>query len=653
MMTSKNMNCKPQQRLFRVFCVLCAFWLLASCASEQKRVPARVADKNTVPPEVAVEIFELEPEKRQASVEVLDQRPSDTQEIKLEPWKLLAKAKQVSGPQRYDMMLDAAEQFLEKRYLSTAIDVLNDLNTQALAPDQKHSQRLLTARHALLSNDIDRAIQLLNASKGALYSVDTVLKRRWLSLDISVSHQQGAYLREVESRILLDSLLDRPLSNQRQIIQAIQAHPQSFKAVLLQPASYLSGWVELAALLGRSPPDSKQLSDWQFRHSKHTARVQSLRLAVSRRNISNKVALILPMSSSLGEPSLAFLKGFRAAEKDAGKINASVVYDIGSEAAFASLYYKRALADGADFIIGPLGKKNVEALIFELNQPNIKRVPTIILGDLTGQLADVSSLWGLALAPEQDAQAVAERAVKNGYRHALVLQKNNPWGRRVSAAFKQAFIARGGKVVGSQSFEPSSSNHSVSIKNLLSINASDVRHRRLQSVLGQKIKSSVRRRDDVDFIFIAGSANDARRLVPLVKFYRAHDLPLFATSGAHSGAFDKFKDQDLNGLVFPDLPWVMSKLKSKLVKQQQPSNILTVAPSSENLSLPYQRQVFNRLYALGYAAFELIPQLGLSSSDSRARLDTKTMQLYLGEKSNLLHKVAWGKYTSNGVKSVQ
>jgi hypothetical protein len=63
-----------------------------------------------------------------------------------------------------------------------------------------------------------------------------------------------------------------------------------------------------------------------------------------------------------------------------------------------------------------------------------------------------------------------------------------------------------------------------------------------------------RRRADIDFIFIAARAPQARLIAAQFRFYRADDLPIYATSSAYDGTVDL----DVRGLRFCDVPAVVN-----------------------------------------------------------------------------------------------
>ena len=104
------------------------------------------------------------------------------------------------------------------------------------------------------------------------------------------------------------------------------------------------------------------------------------------------------------------------------------------------------------------------------------------------------------------------------------------------------------------------------------------------------------RRQDVDLIFVATNSSNGRQIMPQLKFFGAADLPTYSTSAIwDDGAADA---DDLNGVVFPDSPWV-------------------IAPDSRALAVKnglvrhWGRQALgvSRLYALGYDACQLLPEI--------------------------------------------
>jgi outer membrane PBP1 activator LpoA protein len=91
---------------------------------------------------------------------------------------------------------------------------------------------------------------------------------------------------------------------------------------------------------------------------------------------------------------------------------------------------------------------------------------------------------------------------------------------------------------------------------VLRLSDSRARARRLESALGTSLEFLPRRRGDIGFIFAPAPATTARMLRPQLRFHYAGDIPAYATSDAWEPGLTS--NQDLEGLLFPDMPWVLS-----------------------------------------------------------------------------------------------
>lgn len=351
-----------------------------------------------------------------------------------------------------------------------------------------------------------------------------------------------------------------------------------------------------------------------------------------------RIALLLPLSSPLGRAAEAFQRGFMEAQQRSPQRVEVRVYDTGAEHELASLYYLSAINDGYDMAVGPFGKKSVDALLQSENMA----IPALLIGQLPNDRF-VANAWGLSLSPEYEARVAAERALAQGYTSAAVLHRNNGWGLRIAEAFNQAFQAGGGQVVSQNRFQPGANQASTTIQRLLGLDQSERRHKQLTSALGRSLGFSASRRSDVDVIFYAGNANEARSIVPQLKFFRAHDLPVLATSSAFSGRVEPVTDADLAGLSFPDLPWMLNGLSTGAAGGAQ-------RLQSQARGLPYGGSALDRLYALGKTAFSVIPQVNALTRDSQAQHYGSEMAVRADDWGNLQPILQWAHYSSNGIR---
>lgn len=395
----------------------------------------------------------------------------------------------------------------------------------------------------------------------------------------------------------------------------------------------MRGWYKLA-LLGRDTQTdiSSQLtalSRWRQEWPRHTATnhpPQALRLleqmAAQR---ADRVALLLPLSGPLGSAGRAIRDGFMAAYYTAldngAPAPAVQVYDTGTEQPFEEIY-QNAVDAGAQAVIGPLDKRKVANLLATEKLP----VPTLALnygeeGRLTGDLVQ----FGLAI--EDEARQVAQHAYRQGHRQAMILATDASWGQRGEEAFREEWERLGGSVSVSRTFY-GNSDFSKLVSDALLISDSKARESALRRKLAAPMEFTPRRRGDVDMLFVLSQSQQARQLNPMLTFYYAGDLPIYATSQVFDGNINRTRDRDINGIRFTALPWLFEKdnqTKQSIEKQASP------APA------------FARLYALGADAFRLYPRLPMLRQFPQQRVHGLTGALSLTADGRIVREQMWAR----------
>lgn len=219
-----------------------------------------------------------------------------------------------------------------------------------------------------------------------------------------------------------------------------------------------------------------------------------------------------------------------------------------------------ARAAGAVSIIGPLLREDVIAAAgawSSLTADASTRgggAPTLLALNFlpTEAGAAPAGLLQFGLSPEDEARAIARRASAAGQRRAVALVPAGDWGQRVLRAFREEFEAGGGTLLASRPVQ--GRDQSAAIRAVLGIDASRARHQRLQSLLGSSLVFQPRRRGDVDVLFLPGQPTQVRQLRAQLKFESAGDIPFYSTADAWDGR----ADGDLEGMVFPDMPWMIA-----------------------------------------------------------------------------------------------
>jgi hypothetical protein len=339
------------------------------------------------------------------------------------------------------------------------------------------------------------------------------------------------------------------------------------------------------------------IDQWYQRYSEHPAAAkyaQSL-LDESRRVFiqPKHIALMLPFAGRLEKVAEAIQNGFLYAYyQDPGQLADLEIINASSDPAEFNLQYEQAIQNGADFVVGPLDKDLVDLL----QQRETLDVPTLTLNYGNDQAEARQNLYEFGLRPEDEAVQIADFALAQGRHHALVLVPDTDWGYRLQRAFSKRFESLGGRVVGSNTYPAKKSDYSAPITNLLNLTTSNHRRTILQQTIKEQVKFEARRRQDVDMIFIAANARQARLIKPQLKFHHAQDLPVYATSHISTSNGKATDDRDLDEILFVDIPWMLDNRNN--ADYRQISNYW-----------PDDSRSFSRLFALGIDAYRMIPSL--------------------------------------------
>ncbi|MFQ5993990.1 MAG: penicillin-binding protein activator [Acidiferrobacterales bacterium] len=546
--------------------------------------------------------------------------------------------------ERQTLQLKAVETLVKAGQLHEAREKIEEIKIAALDPNLRARKQIIEAQIASQVGTPEEAIRLLDEVQRARNldpSLLAALYRARADAEVGLGDPIGA----VKNLIVREQYIvgkEAITDNQLQLWEILNSLPRATLKDELRPGTHpvLAGWIELAIEAienaGRAGLLAKSISVWKTTHPGHPA-LESLleQLASAEPGLIGRIeniALLLPLSSSYAIAAEAVRDGFLAmdvANTDPDKPRIRI-YDIGDDPKRAAEFYTQATAEGAQLIIGPLGRDAVEQVV----QQTDLTVPTLLLGH-TG--VNENPLPGYAfqfgLPPEQEARQVAERAYLDGHRQAAVLYPDTGWGKRMLKAFANHWQQLGGILLTTVPYKPNQSDHSGSIKELLNITQSEARKRTLEARLGTRLKFQSRRREDVDFIFLAADAKPGRLIKPQLNFHRGLNIPVYSTSHIFSGKIDRVRDRDLEGIMFGDMPWM-------LVRDGKLEEI------RKNLQgdWPYAHTQLDRLFALGVDSYAIIPYLNRIRSNYAARFSGVTSGLSLGREGRLHRQLLWAKF---------
>jgi outer membrane PBP1 activator LpoA protein len=344
------------------------------------------------------------------------------------------------------------------------------------------------------------------------------------------------------------------------------------------------------------------------------------------------IALILPLTGALASTAEAVRDGFLAGYLKGGSHAPVRLYDSGAASSSAVAAYQQALRDGASFVVGPLRKESVAA-IAALGQPP---APVLALNYLDDSARAPFNFFQFGLAPEDEARAAAEQAVSDGDKRAIALVPQTEWGGRVLAAFDKRLHELGGGVIKSARYKPGAADYSDAIQDLLSLEASKNRHNALTAILGSKTEFEPRRRDDVDFIFIAARPAEGRMIWPQFRFYRANGLPVYATAAIYAGG----SDSELNGIRFCDMPLML----------QSEGDYATLRADVVDLAAAKNQP---RLFAMGFDAYSLVNLIQSGKMQTNTAFPSASGGLQMKANGAITRSLACVQFHDGGLKPLE
>lgn len=546
----------------------------------------------------------------------------------------LALARNQTGKEKQALEILAAGQLIADGNWRQSANILAQM--KPLTDDLSKEKFLLLAKIDLMREKPSSAIAQL-AKIHHVTSLSTYYQIQYHEMLAFAYFITNQFIESVHERMKLEKILPDDLSKTNNRLALWMALTNLSEAEVNIMAAetpddlVLNGWIQLANISQKEYKDPQvMLSDvqsWQNNFPNHPANYILLK---SQSNLTNylfappkKIALLLPLTGALSGPGNAVKDGFIAAmEASSNRYNINVqTYDSNFED--IKSIYNQAIEDGANYIVGPLSKTHV-AEIAKLKHP----VPTLLLNDTN--IKPQPNAYQFGLSPTNEARQVAIKMHRHAKHHVLVIAPNGNWGKDIVDAFSRQFRTDGGQVVETFYFG-SDDDLTTSIRELLHVSANDA-HRKKTTKKDDKIDEPLRR-EDFDAIFLVAYPSKARQIVPLLRYYYAGDIPVYATSNVYSGSTNIMKDRDLNNVIFCDMPWVFTH-------------------QVKNQNWPEQFNSYNRLYAIGMDAYALSTQLNKLLLFPAVGINNKSGIIYLNRGQEISRILVFGKF-QNGVAELK
>ncbi len=549
-----------------------------------------------------------------------------------------------SDAEQFSYRAQAAKLYLEADKVELArqqLAILKEKQLNRPASDATSAQietatvLLLGAEIAINDKDTTLARQLIGETK----PLTREQQINYYSLKADLDFLSGNYMYAVDRRVQLDGYMaDEKAKNKnnRKIWAALsslsrtQLHKQRSSNVTI------NGWLDLAKVIRSGQRNISKLEDdlldWGTRHPAHPVNDGFLAelINIYQSNITDRkhIAVILPMQGELSKITANIKNGFLSAYySDADTEIKPVInfYDSSNDDVTFNQLYQQAIENGATNIVGPLNKISINQLA---QKPELD-VPVLTLNYAENAFNTTGNLFQFGLSPEDEAQQVAELAIGQNKKRAAIFYPDSEWGRRLSQAFSDRYIALGGKVMTTADYAINTNDYRRPIRALFNLDQSTIRHHKLENIISRKAISIPYRRQDLDMIFLAATPRSARSIMPAFKFHHASGLPVYSTSHVYTGKINRELDRDLNGLIFCDMPWVLQNNSplEKVFRQNWP-----------------QQESFTRLFALGIDAYHLVYNLDYLENRDFAFYDGQTGNIRLDENNRITRRLLWAKF---------
>jgi len=523
------------------------------------------------------------------------------------------------------LRLSAADQSIQQGNQALARQILEQIDIEQLMPAQQMFAKTLDAELAIANGEPQRALQALQHpafQRLAELPVDQQLRTQLARAQAFEANAQP--LDAARERTFIAPLLSGEAAERNH--ETIWSLVSSLPADQLQPTADvdLSGWLALAATVKQAGTISQQqraIDAWVQQNPSHPAARRLPESLVKLRELADKplthVALLLPMDGPLASVARALRDGFLAAHLEAQQDLKIELFD-SSRLSSLDDFYRQAEASGVQLVIGPLDKKMVHQLADREQLP----ITTLALNYSDANQKAPPQLFQFGLAAEDEAREVARRAWTDGHRRAIALTPRGDWGNRVYEAFRHEWQEQGGTVVAAAPLaEPVELANQIA--DLLQVHSSGA-------------ASQPSRRQDVDFLFLAATPQQAQQVKPTLIFQYAGDLPVYATSHLHAATDNRTQYLDLEGIRFTETPWL---LDPQLPLRQEIEG-----------KWPQARGSLGRLYAMGADAYLLAPRLNQLLALPETLLDGLSGTLSITADQRIERRLPWAEFHDGQVQ---
>ncbi|MFC0308398.1 penicillin-binding protein activator [Gallibacterium trehalosifermentans] len=515
--------------------------------------------------------------------------------------------------ERTNYQLLAVRALLSENKINQAESLLSSLKD--LDKSQQLDASLLKAHLLSVQRDNHGAITLLNTID--LNVLSSSQKVRYYGVLAQVSENSKDFVGAINAHIQMDRFItdmQRKQQNNDTIWSLLRSlDKNTLNSLIVEPNDIvLKGWIDLAKVYNDhlSQPEQMRfaIQNWKMTYANHSAAFllpTDLRGVVNFEELTLKqVALLLPLSGNAQLIGKIIQQGFNDAHGSSSVIVKN--YDTMSGISVVDLV-NQAKQEGAQAVVGPLLKDNVETL---LNSSVMQGLSVLTL-NTAPSMRPLQGVCYYGLSPEDEAQSAAVKMWNDGETNPMVFAPQNDLGQRSASAFNAKW------------------------QRLAGTDANTYYYSLVDDILAN-IKNAAMS-GKVNAIYVVADSQQLQEIKTALDNSDAHSIAIYATSRSNSANNGPDYRITMNGVKFSDIPF-LSDLNSASYQQA-----LKLANGDYSLL---------RLYAMGADAWILISKFAEMRQIPGYSINGLTGVLQAGDGCNIERSMTWLQYDNGNIKTI-
>lgn len=515
--------------------------------------------------------------------------------------------------EKVNYQLLAIRALLNENKVAQAASLLSSLND--LDDAQQLDASLLKATLLAMQRDNSAATSLLNTIN--LDSLSNSQKVRYYAVLAQTAENSHDTVGAINAHVQMDRFIT-DMQRKQQNNDVIWGLLRNLDKNTLNSLTVddndvaLKGWIDLAKVYNDhiSQPDQMRfaIQNWKTTYANHSAAYllpTDLRGVVNFENLNiQQIALLLPLSGNGELIGKTILQGFNDARGNSPIVVKT--YDTMAGTNVTDLI-NQAKQEGAQAVVGPLLKDNVEALL----NGNAMQGLSVLTLNTAPSMRPLQGVCYYGLSPEDEAQSAAVKMWNDGEVNPLVFTPQNDLGQRSASAFNTKWQSLAGTDVNTYYYTL----------------VDDILANLKNATMNGKVNA----------IYVVADSQQLQEIKTALDNSDAHGIAIYATSRSNSANNGPDYRLTMNGVKFSDIP-LLSDLNSASYQQA-----LKIANGDYSLL---------RLYAMGADAWMLINKFAELRQIPGYSINGLTGVLSAGEGCNIERTMTWMQYDNGNIKTI-